>query len=93
MRLTPYSLDLKNNTISFCYHYSNLGISCLADANAPKNKVQDGHFYHYDKMEDILKKSGFKNIKKYADYDLNRELKLYEGTDDASMFVYVAEKD
>ena len=88
----PYRLDLKNNIISFCYYYNRPGIQSLNDAEIPENKVQDWMYYHSEKMEDLLNRSGFVNIKKYADYDLSREMKLYEGADDASMFVYVAEK-
>ena len=88
----PYSLDLKNNIISFCYYYKRPRIQSLNDVEISENKIQDWVYYHYEKMEDILDKSGFTNIKKYADYDLNREMKLYEETDDASILVYVAEK-
>lgn len=86
----PYEMD--ESTVTFCYYYNNDEVSCLRDAEGKDNKVQDWTFYHHERMEDILAGCGFVDIRKYADYDLNRRIRPDEDVDNAAMFVYTAKK-
>ena len=84
----PYYVD--KTKAMFCYYPGHDAINNLNEAES--KKIQDWQFFHDDVLEDILKKAGFTDIQKYADYDMGRRLEEKDTVDDVSMFVYVARK-
>ena len=86
----PYMMDTDTGTVMF-RHYVDVGNTHSMNDTHEK-KIQEMIFLYKEQMEDLLSDVGFKNIRKFADYDLNCGLELYKNNDDAAMFVYVAEK-
>ena len=86
----PYMIDTDTGTIMFRYYVDVGNTHSMNDTH--EKKIQEMTFLHAEHMEDLLTTAGFVNIRKYADYDLNRDLTLHKINDDAAMFVYVAEK-
>lgn len=84
----PYNVDRDRNLVSFCYYENVEGIQSLLDAE--QHRIQDWEFRHDRTLEEMLSNSGFVNIAKYADYDLNKKIELGKGSDDVSMYVFVA---
>lgn len=90
IKTVPHSLNLDNNSVSFRYYPADEDVTNMN--NALRHSINEWEFSHFVEMTDLLKSAGFKDIKKYADYDLNKEVLDDDHVDDTAIFVYVATK-
>lgn len=90
IKTIPHHLDLDTNSVSFRYYPVDKDITNMD--GVIKESINDWTFSHFIDMTVLLKSAGFKDIKKYVDYNLDKELTGDDKAGDAATLVYVATK-
>ena len=89
IKSVPTMVNLDEKSMGLTYYRTDSDNSTMSDVL--RNKIHEWRFFHYESMEELLRSTGFRSVKKYADYKLDRE--VVDGShDDASMYVYIATK-
>ncbi|ABK76915.1 hypothetical protein CENSYa_0275 [Cenarchaeum symbiosum A] len=90
VKAIPSLIDADAGVARLVYYKRTKGIDTFAEAVS--ERLHEREFHYSGSLHEMLENAGFKNIRKYADYDLSLERKPGDKDSDASMFVYVADK-